>query len=239
MKLKFKDMDVEASLRAVMERNTRHYQSDFEYDKARFLRAAQSENAEDKTLYWLSRPAGTWCFRERDIFIRDSEAFLTWQHYKDSSDSILAYTVEITGLENGRVMGTLYSQDYRAMAEHIDRAALTADTVSIRFEGQNDTVQYKYADYFRHRNSIHDQHGRAEVFQLDPADPAALRSILQNERAYRQRFPPGVFEAHIEEKVAVEKDRGSVVRRLCEAQRQAGNQTPGQRPTPKRDGPER
>lgn len=239
MKLKFKDMDVEASLRTVMERNTEHYQSDFEYDKARFLRAAQSENAEDKTLYWLSRPSGTWCFRERDVFLRDSEAFLTWQHYKDSGDSILAYTVEITGMENGRVMGTLYTQDYRAMAEHIDRAALAADTVTIQFEGSDMTFQYRYEDYSQRRYSIHDQHGRAEVFQLNPADPDALRSILQNERAYRQRFLPGVFEAHIDKKIALEQEQGSLVRRLWEAKRQVQERGHSPKPAAKRDGPER
>ena len=239
MKLKFKNMDVEASLRAVMERNTEHYQSDFEYDKARFLKAAQSEHAEDKTLYWLSRPSGTWCFRERDIFLRDSEAFRTWQHYKDTSDTILAYTVEITGMEDGRVMGTLYTQDYRAMAEHIDRAALAADTVSIQFEGDGMIYQYRCEDYFNRRYSIHDQHGRAEVFQLNPADPEALRSILQNERAYRQRFLPGVFEAHIDKKIASEQARGSLVARLWEAKQQTRERQPGPKPAARRSGAER
>ena len=32
MKLKFENVDVEQCLRSVMERNTKHYQSDFEFD---------------------------------------------------------------------------------------------------------------------------------------------------------------------------------------------------------------
>lgn len=222
MRLKFENVDVEACLRSIMERNTKHYQSDFEYDKEAFFKAARSDNREDKTLYWLSRESGTWCFKERDVFIRDSEAFHTWQYYKDSSDTILAYTVEITGMENGKAMGTLYTQDYRAMAEHIERAALNAATVTIQFEGDDRTYQYAYRDYCDHRHRIHDEHGRAAVFCLDPDEPNALRSMLQSERAYRQKSLPGVFEAYRDKLFGKEKQ--SVAGRLKEAARQAASQ---------------
>ena len=99
-----------------MERNTQHYQGDFEFDVKSFRHIAQSLFPERKPLYWLSRPSGTWCFQERNIFIRDSDAFHTWQFYKDTRDTILAYTVEITGMENNKVVGNLYTQDYRAVA---------------------------------------------------------------------------------------------------------------------------
>ena len=64
----------------------------------------------------MSRPSGTWCFREWDVLIRDSDAFYTWQCYKDTRDAIRAYTVEITGMEGAAIKGNLYTQDYRAMA---------------------------------------------------------------------------------------------------------------------------
>ena len=98
MKLKFENVDVEQCLRSVMERNTKHYQSDFEFDVGSMERIAQTKHPERTPLYWMSRPSGTWCFRERDVFIRDSDAFHTWQFYKDTRDTILAYTVEIIGM---------------------------------------------------------------------------------------------------------------------------------------------
>lgn len=115
MKLKFENVDVEQCLRSVMERNTKHYQSDFEYDVGSMGRIAQTKHPERTPLFWMSRPSGTWCFRERDVFIRDSDAFYTWQFYKDTRDTILAYTVEITGMEGDAIKGNLYTQDYRAM----------------------------------------------------------------------------------------------------------------------------
>lgn len=65
---KFENMDILACLDAVMKQNTGFYQSDFEIDKKIIHEAAASPDREDKTLLWLSRPSGTHCFRERDVF---------------------------------------------------------------------------------------------------------------------------------------------------------------------------
>lgn len=155
MKLKFENVDVEQCLRSVMERNTKHYQSDFEYDVGSMERIAQTKHPERTPLFWMSRPSGTWCFRERDVFIRDSDAFYTWQFYKDTRDTILAYTVEITGMEGAAIKGNLYTQDYRAMAEHIERTALPAASVTVQFEGQSEPMEFRYAYYHEHMISAY------------------------------------------------------------------------------------
>ena len=63
---KFENVDVIASLQAVMKQNTTHYQSDFQYDADLFRAAAKSADSMEKTFLWLSRPDGTYCERERD-----------------------------------------------------------------------------------------------------------------------------------------------------------------------------
>ena len=68
---KFEDVDVFASLNAVLKQNTGFYQSDFDIDKEIIAKAAASPNREDKTLLWFCRPMGTHCFRERDVFLKD------------------------------------------------------------------------------------------------------------------------------------------------------------------------
>lgn len=67
MKLKFENVDIEKCLRSVMERNTQHYQGDFEFDVKSFRHIAQSLFPERKPLYWLSRPSGTWCFQDGEL----------------------------------------------------------------------------------------------------------------------------------------------------------------------------
>ena len=63
MKLqKFENVDVIASLEAIMKQNTAFYQSDFDIDKQILRKAAVSLIPEDKRLLWFSRPSGTCCF---------------------------------------------------------------------------------------------------------------------------------------------------------------------------------
>ena len=59
---KFEDVDLFASLNAVMKQNTGFYQSDLEIDKEIIAKAAASPRKEDKTLLWFCRPSGTHCF---------------------------------------------------------------------------------------------------------------------------------------------------------------------------------
>ena len=103
------------------------------------------------------------------------------------------------------MVGNLYTQDYRAVAEHIEKNAVPASSVLIQFENQHDTMKFDYEYYNAHRLSIHAQFGRAEKFRLEPKNPQQLKWFLQNERIYRQNFMPGVFENHLDKMIAAEK----------------------------------
>ena len=76
---KFENIDVIAALEAIMHQNTAYYQSDFAYDIKMMREAARSDKPEDKLLLWLSRPSGTFCFRERDVLLKDTQAYNTWK----------------------------------------------------------------------------------------------------------------------------------------------------------------
>ena len=78
---KFENVDILACLDAVMKQNTGFYQSDFEIDKEIIHKAAASPDREDRTLLWLSRPSGTHCFRERDVFLKDTRPYNTWKFH--------------------------------------------------------------------------------------------------------------------------------------------------------------
>lgn len=47
---------------------------------------------------------------------------------------ILAYAVELTGRERGKIRGNLYELDYAAHFRHIREQALPADTVTLFYE---------------------------------------------------------------------------------------------------------
>ena len=132
---KFENVDIFASLDAIMRQNTGFFQSDFDIDKEIIAKAAASPNREDKTLLWFCRPSGTHCFKERDVFLKDTAAHNTWCFYKEQTcDRVLAYAVELTGRERGKIKGNLYELDYARQYERVKDNALAADTVKLIYE---------------------------------------------------------------------------------------------------------
>ena len=87
--------DILHTLQAVLLENTTSYQSDFEFDVTTLLEAAKEPKIEDRTYYWLSRPCGTWCLKERDVFLKGSAAYNIWTHYESEHDGFRAFRVVI------------------------------------------------------------------------------------------------------------------------------------------------
>lgn len=191
---KFENVDILACLDAVMKQNTGFYQSDFEIDKEIIHKAAASPDREDRTLLWLSRPSGTHCFRERDVFLKDTRPYNTWKfHGEQTRDRILAYAVELTGIENGKIKGDLYELDYPQHYERVKAKALPADTNALIYEYGR--VEQPVKQWFN--GNDHPQYGKFERFEVQPNAPEALRDLLQEERRSREQLSPGDFKAHI------------------------------------------
>ena len=129
---KFEDVDVFASLNAIMKSEHRLFQSDFDIDREIIAKAAASASKEDKTLLWFCRPSGTHCFRERDVFLKDTAPHNTWRFYMEqTSDRILAYAIELTDREHGKIKGNLYELDYSRHYKRVKEKGLPADTVKL------------------------------------------------------------------------------------------------------------
>ena len=60
-----KQTDILAFLGRVVQENTHAYRSDCVYDAATLTKAIWETNMEARVFYWMSRPAGTWCVKER------------------------------------------------------------------------------------------------------------------------------------------------------------------------------
>ena len=191
---KFEDVDVIASLEAIMKQNTAFYQSDFEIDKRILREAASRPVAEEKRLLWFSRPSGTCCFRERDVFLKDTRQHNTWRFYGEQTrDKVLAYAVELTGIVNGKIKGNLYELDYPQHFRHVKEQALPVDNYTLLYEhGERVQPAGMYFD-----GNPDPQLGKFERFEAVPNDPDALQSLLQEERRSREQLSPGDFKAHI------------------------------------------
>lgn len=132
---RYEDTDFIPFLEEQMKANTQSYQSDFEIDRQTFLRAAASDRPEDKRLLWLSRTMGTQCVNERDAFIKDTAANITWLYYAAQSDeSFRAFSVEITKVRDGVPFANIYELDYLAHAAQVAAESVQPDTVTRSFE---------------------------------------------------------------------------------------------------------
>ena len=97
---RFENVDVLAALEQLMRQNTAFYRNDFEIDKEIIGRAAASDKAEDRTLLWMSRPSGTHCFRESDVYLQGTRQHNTWHIWtsggkwsrKNNTDEDIGYT---------------------------------------------------------------------------------------------------------------------------------------------------
>lgn len=191
---KFEDVDVIASLEAIMKQNTAFYQNDFDLDRNILQKAAASPTAEDRRLLWFSRPSGTSCFRERDVFLKGTRQHNTWRFYGEQTrDKVLAYAVELTGIVNGKIKGNLYELDYPQHFRHVKEQALPADNYTLLYEhGERVQPAGTYVD-----GNPDPQLGKFERFEAQPNDPEALKDLLREQRHIYEQQKPGDFKGHI------------------------------------------
>lgn len=194
VKERIKSSGLLSTMEAIMKHNTKYYQSDFEIDKKILKEAAESAVKADKTLLWLSRTHGTHCFKERDVFLKNSCAYHTWLYYAHQShEHVLAYAVEITGGSDGKLAGSLYHLDYEMHCRHVIETAIPVDHVKIIYEHGCRIVPAGQ------HISVHTDSQMGKVVHLEeyPKDLDVLERILQEERAKRHLSKPVSIQAHM------------------------------------------
>ena len=186
---KFENVDVIVALGEIMRQNTAFYQSDFDIDKGIIQRAAASDQAVDKTPLWMSRSSGTYCFRERDVLLKDTRQHNTWRFYGEQTrDKILAYAVELTSTKDGAIRGNLYELDYQQHFRRVIDAALPVSMNRLFYEhGSRDIPAEQFFDGSPDRVL-----GDFLWYETQPCDSAVLQEALRQEQAR-----PGDFKAHI------------------------------------------
>ena len=156
--------------------------------------AARSDQPEDKLLLWLSRPSGTFCFRERDALLKDTQAYNTWKFCGEQThDRILAYAVELTGTANGTLQGNLYELDYQQHFQHIRDAALPVGSNRLIYESGMREIGLK-----EHLDSRPDEYfGEFVRYEMQPRDPELLQAAIRQEQRSREPARPSDFKEHL------------------------------------------
>ncbi len=145
MGTKFEGVDVLDFLGQVVELHTQHYKEDFDMDKELIPKLALSGEAEDRRLRWMSRPCGTYCLSERAVYLQESNENKVWMFYHEQThDPILAYALTLDGLQDGKVIGSIYPLDYPSHVERVKSLSCPIDRVTVTFEdGVQLTLPYQ------------------------------------------------------------------------------------------------
>lgn len=167
---KFENVDVLASLQQIMQQNTAFFRNDFDIDKKILTRAAASKNTEDKIYLWFCRPNGTHCLRERDVFLRGTREHNTFRFYHEQTkERVLAYAVVLSGVEGGKVKGSIYELDYARKAEFIIQSALRTDNNRLIYENGSRELPKDY----RFEAVPDREYGKFLRYEAVPHDPDA------------------------------------------------------------------
>lgn len=215
---KFENVDVLPSLQQIMQQNTAFFRNDFDIDKKILTRAAASKNTEDKIYLWFCRPNGTHCLRERDVFLRGTREHNTFRFYHEQTkERVLAYAVVLSGVEGGKVKGSIYELDYARKAEFVIQSALRTDNNRLIYENGSRELPKDY----RFEAVPDREYGKFLRYEAVPHDPDALRELLRDESRKRELLAPGDFKAHIgklsDEKVLIEAQRISTAFQALQA----------------------
>ena len=193
-----KPIDLIPFLARVMEENTKSYRTDFSYDVDTLTKSIQESNMEDRVFYWMSRPAGTWCVKEREAFLRGTGAHSIWTYYADQPEEIKAYRVTVTGRENGRIVGHVVPLNYQEQVRRVQNHALPATTMTLHYESGH-AVTVPYQTPTQQITAVLPGHGGVCHIRYAPENEAELARIIMEEHRWQTgkvKKPPAKRRPH-------------------------------------------
>ena len=125
------------------------------------------------------------------MFLRGTREHNTFRFYHEQTkERVLAYAVVLSGVESGKVKGSIYELDYVAKAELAIQTALRTDNNRLIYENGSREMPKEY----RFEATPDREHGKFVRYEAVPHDPDALRDLLRDESRKRERLKPGNFK---------------------------------------------
>lgn len=175
--------DILSYLAEVVKQNTRAYAADFDYDAKRLWDSAQETDMEHRSFLWMSRPCGTWCVLEREVFLDDTNANCIWTHYADCPEGILAYRIVVEGIRDGKLAGKVIPIDYAKQVRRVMQSALPI--VKIQYRDKNGS--FCENSYHAFMNSTLPYEDGIHDIRYVPESEAELQHILMLEHRIEQK----------------------------------------------------
>ena len=185
-----KKTDIIPMVQEIVAENATHYQDDLLMDAGQLSAAMLDPVPENRVFLWMCRPCGTWCFLEREVFLRDTVAHNTWtyQEYIIQAEKIKAYRITVAPGQPGPgslVPGELQPLNYREQVERVKRLALPIQQVKLVIWNTDKTLIMPFADYSAQRGDLTRRFGPIDEVYYQPENEGELSTLL-----YTERHPP-------------------------------------------------
>lgn len=178
----FHKVDVIATLQEIVNHNTYYYQTDFSYDQDILRKAAEERNG-NRNFFWMSRKNGTWCFPERNVYIRDTNAYNTWMYYGGSkSEQVKAFWIELKDAEDGKVIGDIAEIDYQKHLDYLSTHSSTPAGVEVMFRNPNGYHCFDFEEYHKNWQEIGQQYGTIDRKSFFVNEPDMLAYAMRGVR---------------------------------------------------------
>ena len=179
--------------------DTQHYKEDFDLDKELIQKNGGVRKPGGSAFALDVPPCGTHCLREREIYLKDSYENKVWLFYHDQAkDPILAYALNLDGIQDGKVVGTIYPLDYPSHVERVKLLTCPIERVTVTFEDCA-VFGFPYHSRRRHMNELMPVHGNPKTMFYAPESERELAVILGRERSKRSHHAlPGNMQEYIE-----------------------------------------
>jgi hypothetical protein len=224
---RFEDIDVLRFLGEVVTLHVKNYKEDLDLDADLIRVLVETGGTEDRRLLWLARPSGTWCLRERNVYLEGTHEHRTWKFYGEQTrDEILAFAIALKEKQGDRIIGTIHELDYEEHYMRVKMCALPVVSETYIFDGGTkcDGTQRAFAKTMR---ELTERYGEAPSFVLisHPESEMELDTVLRRERFKRDyNSVPGNADEYLrglaERKVAQDKNP-SVIQQIAEAKRES------------------
>ena len=113
------------------------------------------------------------------MFLKDTSEYITFNYYAEqSTESVLAFVIEITSDTQDSITGNVYTLDYAEHCNHVRSVSLYPETV---------LMQYEHGFRIRKADEKIDgcpdtEYGKLVSIQYKPHSEEALTALLQRER---------------------------------------------------------
>jgi len=173
------NVDLREALREIAQSNTFfHLENDLSISIEQMERAAKQCDYTDKTLIWVSYPSGIDCYPEREVFQKDTRGYngVIYHGNEMPSERKIAYAVDVIGIKDGKVHGSLYEIDIKNYAKNVHANAVPSNTIRIYEDSGRQTTMPR--DEFERRYPL-------DLFKMaywrhESDDPTALKSVIDN-----------------------------------------------------------